>query len=255
MFTTKRHHRHHVSGAVFHRGCVAVIAAVLAPLAGAPSAANADEIAVYDFGTVAAPTYNSADADANSTATAFTRAAGLGTSGDNWPNTLNGINTGDGNPAPEFAQKPTGVANSQAEALSNDSYWSFTISPNTGFHVDLDSLTFDVLVANPSFPINYYVSSSVDGFDSPIGGVVTGATGNYTVARDPIDLSGAAYQSLTETVEFRMYLWSPESGGTAGSRWGFDNVTLNGSVIPEPASLALLGAGGLLMLMRRRCRA
>ncbi len=39
--------------------------------------------------------------------------------------------------------------------------------------------------------------------------------------------------------------------GTTGT-WRFDNVTINGNVIPEPATLAMLLMGGLAMLRRRR---
>jgi hypothetical protein len=45
-----------------------------------------------------------------------------------------------------------------------------------------------------------------------------------------------------------------EGGGTIGSAGSFrvDDFTVNASAVPEPASLALLGLGGLALLRRRR---
>jgi len=40
--------------------------------------------------------------------------------------------------------------------------------------------------------------------------------------------------------------------GSSGNNVGLDSFTLNGSVVPEPSSLALLGLGGLLIARRRK---
>ncbi len=54
--------------------------------------------------------------------------------------------------------------------------------------------------------------------------------------------------NVTGTTTFRIYSYSP----AAGSSVDYDNLVINGDVVPEPASLGLLGAAGLLALRRRR---
>ena len=55
--------------------------------------------------------------------------------------------------------------------------------------------------------------------------------------------AGAVYSPLTST--------ATGDYGTSGT-WRFDNVTINGTAIPAPGALALLGAAGLVGSRRRR---
>lgn len=208
------------------------------------------DVVVYDFGTVGSPSW-AADTTANVSANDFSTTAIMGPhAGGAWNGSSNGIDEVNGNPAPAFAQKPRG-GDDQAAAFANDAYWTFTVTPDSGFSMDLESLTFDLLTRNSIRPIGYYLASSVDGFDTPIGSAVNDLH-QADWDTKTFDLSGSQYQGLTDPVEFRLYQWDQGLGGSSGSAWNFDNVTLNGDVVPEPASLALLSAGGLLMLVRRR---
>ncbi len=216
-------------------------------IAAAP--ASAAVIALYDFGTVATPTYASADTDANSTAVAFAPASGLGSTG-NWNSTTNGIDTANGSPAPSFAQKP--IAKTQAVAYSTDAYWSFSVSPNAGYELDLQSLTFRLGIANSSRPISYYLATNIGGFNNPVEAPVVARSTSGDIN---FDLSAPAFQNLAAPTEFRMYLYS-DLGGSSGSRWSFDNVTLNAGVevVPEPASATIAVLGMLWFGAARRRR-
>jgi len=50
-------------------------------------------------------------------------------------------------------------------------------------------------------------------------------------------------------VEFRIYA---KAGSGSGSFFAIDNVTLNGSVTPEPATIGLFGLGITAIIRRRR---
>lgn len=200
-------------------------------------------LALYNFD---ASSLASQDADPDSSASVFIPSAGLGSTG-NWNSTQTGVNTGAGSPAPEFAIKPLGGGTTtQAASFTNNAYLSFTLTPSGGFEADLSSLSFNLTVNNTGLRPSYYLSSSIGGFDNPIAGTLTT---DITTGLKTFDLSDPAFQNLTTAVEFRLYLWSPNGGGSSGSRWGFDNITLDGtmSAVPEPSTCVLLLGGTFIL--------
>ena len=146
----------------------------------------------------------------------------------------------------------------QTAALADDNYFSVTISAtNPGETLNLTSLTLDYAVQNDnasSFSGAVYLQSTVGGTGTGnpvIAGTGTTDTQNssgFSFAQATFDLSAAGFQGLTSiTFQFRF----SDTADVTGDLNRMDNVTINGSVVPEPSS-ALIGGLGVLVLLRRR---
>jgi hypothetical protein len=116
-------------------------------------------------------------------------------------------------------------------------YFTFTLTPASGYQLNLTSFVFS---STRSFdgPTSLYLRSSLDSFTDNIATVSSGTTINLT--------TGATYQNLTESIEFRLY---GDSGTSSGGILRISDFTFNGSVvaaIPEPSSCAaIFGAATL----------
>jgi len=216
---------------------------------GWATSASAATLALYDF---TGSSLASSDTDPNSAATDFFTPRVSPVVG-NWNSSVAGVNTGSGTPAPAYAWKPPGTT-TKAATIASNVYWSFDIDPDTGYAMDLESITFDLSVANGARPMSYVLRSSLDSFASDIAGTEVVDLGAQGFTLTTLNLPSASFDNLTDAVEFRLYTWSTAGSGSSGSAWQFDNITLNGTVfIPEPTSAAmLLGACSLLLLRRRR---
>jgi hypothetical protein len=151
---------------------------------------------------------------------------------------------------------------SESLAVSGNSYFSFTLTPTSGYVINPSSLTFSTVFNGTdgaaAVSANYFVRSSLDGFSANIGSTLTEnyQTGSVFTLQ-AVDLSGGAYQSIVGTVEFRIYVY--DSSAANGRYVRVDNVTLTGaatSAIPEPSTAGLM-LGGLALsatLVNRRPR-
>ena len=216
-----------------------VIALTLAATLGA----NADVLSRFTFdGSLR----GSQDADPNSSTTTF----------NDGPGFVSVFDVTRGNPTPAL-----GVSSNQIDGSTNgaavtaNDYFTFTITPNAGFALNLTNLTFDIanFTNDGTFSaISFFVRSSLNGFASNVGvtqSVLAGSNGTFQNAN--ISLTGATFQNVTTSIEFRIYLQDnvtdPDRGGL------IDNVTLNGvAAVPEPGTYMLLGVGGLLCVQRFR---
>jgi hypothetical protein len=138
----------------------------------------------------------------------------------------------------------------EASAVAAGTFWSFTVTPNSGFLMNLTSFTFDVARGGAATPRTWYLYSSVGGFTA--GNQIASAeamTARPTFAPASVSLTAPQFQGLTSPVEFRMYISTPGTGQSLE----FDNVTLNGTVapVPEPAALLLAGAAAAGWAFRR----
>lgn len=147
-----------------------------------------------------------------------------------------------------------GASETDASDLSDfdDEFFTFTIAADSGFTLNLTSLDFDSARGGSSGTRGFEVYADVNGNAITIADLllnVDNETGTRTspTARS-IDLSDAEFQGIN-SITFRYYPLSTQPGGTVD----FDGMTLNGEVmIPEPASMALLGLGAMALLIRPR---
>jgi hypothetical protein len=162
-----------------------------------------------------------------------------------------------GSVVPVLALAPINDSTNLTTALANQSWFTFNLTVGSGVgDLDLTSLTFNAARGGAGTPRGYglLVTTPTTSNES-----VQGAT-DLTTARpnsvlQSIDLSGiGSLQNLVsgQVVTFEIPIYSPASSSTVI----FDDLTVNGNltVVPEPAviSLAALGAGALMVLLRRR---
>jgi hypothetical protein len=164
------------------------------------------------------------------------------------------------------------TGNNIAQSLAANNFASFSITADSGFQLNLQSLSMDVgstgvnangagdpTTANTA---SFAIRSNLDGFSSTIGTMTATATNGTTVwTTGSVDLSGAAFQGLSD-ITFRMYIHDSfdqtiPSGFTGVNR--FDNVIVVGTVtpIPEPTSILTLSSallGGFAVRRLRRPR-
>ncbi|MGB2351812.1 MAG: PEP-CTERM sorting domain-containing protein [Akkermansiaceae bacterium] len=222
----------------------------------AMSHAHAAVIAEYDFNT----DLNASTEDANVTAGAFTSGAGISGAGESG-------RSGTTNSLFALASATSTTTLSVGDAISADDYFSVTIGVDSGYYMNLDSFTLDFgYTRNGALfgdkDLKAYIFSSADGFVDA-GDILGDLTNTATVSNNSVqypggspnltvDLSTFDYVWSGGEIEFRIYL--SDTTNSNGYIHRIDNVTLNGTVavVPEPSSTALLGLGGLAVLLRRK---
>jgi PEP-CTERM motif len=163
------------------------------------------------------------------------------------------------------------------QVLANATYFQFTITPNAGQTITIDSLSLDCMAgtATTSTDREFFLLSSATGYadtDVLLAGGTQPAIGGYTFTTPiiplnnstigdqnySVDLSGnSAFADLTGPVSFRIYIGTD----TVSQNLGFSQLTVDGTVspVPEPSTGVLLGLGGgflaLLAGSRRRSQA
>ena len=195
---------------------------------------------------------------ANVNSTAFSDADGI----------LN-YDTGIGNPlsggsgAPSVFKSYGDTSDTEAHAIANNEYWSFTVTPNAGFQLSLadinvpiqnDKVTGSQGSANPT--ANFFLQASVDGgsFTDIPGNNPNPSSGNSD--NWIVDL-GSIASSVNSSIVFRIGEFDSE-GTTNPATLGIhlDDVTVDGTVnrltdpssAPEASSLAIWSVLGIAFI-------
>ncbi len=128
-------------------------------------------------------------------------------------------------------------------------YWGFSVTLQENWILDVDSVswTYRMTTAGPQ-QVRVDVWDGEDWLTLGTSAVIRDASWQPTLTIDNNPL--ASLTGTDGTVDFRLYGY--ESGG---GNWAIDNVTVEGSMIPEPGTMAMLGLGiGALALLRRRMK-
>lgn len=153
----------------------------------------------------------------------------------------------------------TGTDGANGTASSTTDYFNFTLSTPGQETLSLTNLTFNYGVGSNATGVtsNFYyaVFASVNGgaftqlgstFDSGSLSLTQNATTNLGL--QTINLSSI---SGVDSVEFRVWVSSTFGNGNTGAI--FQNISVDGAVVPVPEpSITMLGGLGALALLRRR---
>ena len=150
-----------------------------------------------------------------------------------------------------------------ANNTSNGGEWNIQIDFTTGAdQIILGAFSFDWLNFNGSGNNQNALRGTEITFDliqegsSVISGPLeldTGAinTVNDGVQTNAFDLTGAA--TLDANTTYTIFLQAGDDPATPdGNNFGFEAITLTGTVVPEPSSALLLGLGSLALISRRK---
>ena len=189
-------------------------------------------IAKYEFQSVA----TSSDAETNTTAGIFESGPGIG------PFDYSGLGT----PAKSiYFYNDLFNQTTRTGAITWDDYLVFSVGVDAGYTVAFSTLSFYTqrdAVSGAHAPDSYSVFTSQDGFatsvGTDIGGIVTST--NNSFMQHTLDLSGFAnLQSVTDTTEFRIYMWTTTGLGIPSEReFRLDEVFLGGMVGVAPTGSA-----------------
>lgn len=154
-------------------------------------------------------------------------------------------------------------ATTPTEIVASQDYMSFTVT-NASPSLTLSSFSFDYAASVRDTDTTGVMSAaqlfySINGasfvavgpmheriIPSGAGGIFTGFT------TSTVDLTGLPTLNDGDSIEFRLAFGDNSGAATGQKAIYIDNLTLDGSVVPEPAALSVLGLAGLGLVRRRR---
>jgi len=145
-------------------------------------------------------------------------------------------------------------------AFYNDATWSaaylqnyqvgaqhdLQFTPDTGFGVLVDSFVFDDYAnyGNPTNQFNWFLYEDSD------AGALIGSGTETTADGDNLTVNTGMATAYAGTVLLRIEEHSDDVGGSYDQ--ALDSISFTQQAVPEPTTTALLGLGGLALILRRR---
>lgn len=194
-----------------------------------------DQVLVgYDFDTGASDWTEPTVESANLSASQFTSPMAIGYvsgNGDTSGIDAAGVDFGDASTLGCVGiQVVDAITSSFAAAVAGEDYMSFTLTPDAGAMLHLNAITFKVGMKSLTSVDEYALA---DAAGNLIGNAAmipnaNGLGGAYESVT--VNLTGTAYETLTEATEFRIYAWGRGTTNTANTLAALDKVTVYGSV-------------------------
>ena len=172
------------------------------------------------------------------------------------PNTPAGPTAGSAASSEWLFFRSTAIAASTP--TNTQDYFVFTVTADTGKTLDLTNIEFDLITrANRTSAWGHTATAqlfvAVDGgaFTS-IGSSVSSTAPDQSNVWSPVTTANIDLSTVTgaSSVEFRVGLG--DNKNDSGAAAFVQGIQLNGTVIPEPATIGMLGLGALLTLVVRR---
>jgi len=136
---------------------------------------------------------------------------------------------------------------------------TMTLSNNTGSDYNISALRWDLGVRDNS--VTGFTVTYLSGGLGPVSTVIDTqssiASLGSTSLFDAYDYDYTLSSSLSDTTlgnaESAVFTFAfTHTAGTGANSAIFDNIAFEGTVVPEPSSIALIGLGGLALFFRRR---
>ncbi len=137
-------------------------------------------------------------------------------------------------------------------SLDATAYFSFTLTPDSGYHIDFASLSGNYQASASNPVTSYALRSSLDGYTANVASGSISATAAAVAFN--FDLSDAAFDEVTSAITFRLYAWGNASTASS-STFSINDFAFDGIVaVPEPHEYALGMAAllGVAIFIRRR---
>lgn len=160
--------------------------------------------------------------------------------------------------APSRVIGASATPGNETDSVTEGEYFTFTIGPNSGGTLNLETLVFSTAYYGTNAPTvlaSFFVRSSIDNFVINLGNTTftSPLLTSAAFVGNTVTFTGASFQGLAGPVEFRIYLY--DTNNASNRSIAIDDVTVNGTFIPvpEPASCAFVFASiGLALAGRRR---